>query len=95
MTKPARADYIRFQGTHKPELTAEAVYAIQCALDAADEGRTVLLDGKCSETSTLAEDRQAWMVAAFLIADLCEIDSFTLADLRHSIMKVTQDVLFG
>jgi hypothetical protein len=95
MTKSARAGLIKFHHVANPEDLARALERIQCALDRADEGATTMVSCAVCQNGAWRNDANAWMQVAILLADTFDIDSQTLSELRHSILGVTQDALFG
>jgi hypothetical protein len=95
MYESARAGYIKFEPAPDPKLIAGGIVALQYGLDRADEGVSSSFDGKIADDSTAEQERSAWMALAFMLADLADVDSVTLHNLRCSILGVTQDALFG
>lgn len=95
MTKSARAGLIKFERAAKPEEMARAIGRIQETLDRADDGKSTTVWLPIRGTGTEYETARAWVQVAFLLADTFDIDSQTLSELRHSILGVTQDALFG
>ena len=89
-----RSDYIRFEPRCDPNLIADAVKRIQTALDWADDLHIHIVQAQIGGTSDAYRQRDAWMQAAILIADLAEVDSMTLSTLRCKILGVNQDVIF-
>jgi hypothetical protein len=77
-----------------PEAIAQAVAAVASVLDLTEYPAEVLASAYLSSALGVVEQGYAWMMAAILIADVCEIDGMTLRALQTSIWKGCQDVLF-
>jgi hypothetical protein len=77
-----------------PEAIAQAIAAVASVLDLTEYPAEVLASAYLSSALGTVEQGYAWMMAAILIADVCEIDGMTLRTLQTSIWKGCQDVLF-
>jgi hypothetical protein len=77
-----------------PEAIAQAIASVASVLDIADYPSEVLCSAYLSAAGGTVEQGYAWMMAAILIADTCEIDGMTLRTLQNKVWKGCQDVLF-
>jgi len=88
-----RLDNIRIDRPINQELTANVLRIIAGAMDNADDGMSVVVRGLSTGPYFTQDDYYAWVYAAFLIADACEIDSVTLRSMARSIFKGVQGEL--
>lgn len=93
--KVSRLANIYVQQAHDHESIARALLRIGRLLDDADEGKRVEAHPVLNPDDGWDRTATAWMIAAILIADRCEIDSMTLTAMAASVFKGEQDALFA
>jgi len=88
-----RLEHIRIDRPINQELTSNVLRIIAGALDNVDDGLSVAIGVQDGWPVTDYDYFYAWVYAAFLIADACEIDSVTLRSMARSIFKGVQGEL--
>lgn len=94
-TDMSRLANVYVQQAHDHESIARALLRIGRLLDDADEGKRVEAHPVLNPDDGWDRTATAWMIAAILIADRCEIDSMTLTAMAASVFKGEQDALFA
>ncbi len=88
-----RQQYIKSSRAMDQLDTATALFMIADTLDMADDQKNMWVNPIHALNNDYMKMAYAWMWAAYLIADTCEMDSVTLRALANKIFKGVQGVL--